>query len=707
MTRKEKIYNFIKDKNYKPMSFKDMAVLLSVPKEDKERFLTILSELETEGKIFKNSKNRYEAINVSGLLKGVFSSKGKSYGFVITDDGEKFFVNPNDTFDAFDKDVVLIKKTNTFRNGQKCNEGKIIKILSHTIQSLTGTYEEKKHFAFVTPDSKSFKNDIYISKKHCIPDADGKKVVVKITKWPQGNQKAEGIIEKVLGYADEKDVDMQCILSEFNLSQDFPKKVMLSALSFGDRVFEEELNGREDFRSHLIFTIDGDDARDFDDAVEIEKTETGYVLGVHIADVSYYVAENSSLDIEAGKRGTSVYLPSFVVPMLPEHLSNGLCSLNPHCDRLTLSVIINFDNDGSVTDYRVTEGVINSKYRMTYKKVLDIINGDENAREEYQEIVEPVLIMNELREKLKNKRLKNGSIDFSFPEIKIVLDDKGKATDVYKQYPDDAHSLIEEFMLCANVCVAREMFFAQIPSIYRIHEKPSPDKMADFSRLVSRFGYSLSTKNDNPQPRAFAELLEKIKGSKNELLLSKVMLRSLMKAKYSEVCVGHFGLGFEHYCHFTSPIRRYPDLVVHRILKEHIKYKLSENRKRFLASFVQKRAKSSSNAELNAMEAEREATDIKKTEFMADKIGNVYDAVISSITSFGLFAETEFGVEGLVSMTDLDDDYYEYDDTSLTLAGKHKGKIYSVGDAIKIRVKRADVKYREIDFYIESGDTDE
>ncbi len=705
MTRKEKIFNFIQDKNYKPMSFKDMAVLLSVPKEDKERFLNILSELEAEGKIFRNSKNRYEALDISGLLKGVFSSNGKSYGFVITDDGEKFFVNPHDTSGAFNKDVVLIKKTSSRHYNQKCTEGKIIKIISHGMQNVVGTYEAKKNFAFVVPDSKSFANDIYISKKHCVPDADGKKVLVKITKWPDGSKKAKGVIEKVLGFENEKDVDIKCILSEFGLEEEFPKKVILSALSFGDRVYEEELEGREDFRDHLIFTIDGDDARDFDDAVEIEKTKSGYQLGVHIADVSYYVAENSALDIEARKRGTSVYLPSFVVPMLPKHLSNGLCSLNPHCDRLTLSVIINFDNYANITDYRIAESVINSKYRMTYKKVLDIINGDEKTRKEYQEIVKPILIMNELKNKLKSKRLKNGSIDFYFPEVKLVLDENGKPTDVYKEYPDDAHSLIEEFMLCANVCVAKEMFFENLPAIYRIHEKPSPDKMDDFSRLVSHFGYSINTRNDNPQPIAFADLLRQIEGSKNELLLSKLMLRSLMKAKYSETCIGHFGLGFEHYCHFTSPIRRYPDLVVHRILKEHIKYKLSENRKRFLTSFVQKSAKSSSNAELNAMEAEREAADIKKAEFMSDKIGNVYDAVVSSITSFGIFAETEFGIEGLISMVDLDDDYYEYDETTLRLVGKHSRKIYSIGDEIKIRVKRADVKYREIDFYIESGDT--
>ena len=411
-------------------------------------------------------------LNGSGLLKGVFSSKGKNYGFVVTDNDEKIFISPSDTLGALDKDVVLIKKTNTSHNTQKSSEGKIVKIVSHGMQTVTGTYEAKNNFAFVVPDVKAFKNDIYISKKHCVPDADRKKVVVRITKWPEGDKKAEGIIEKVLGYEDEKNVDIECILAEFGLTREFPSKVMLSALSFGDRVYEEELTGREDFRDHLIFTIDGDDAKDFDDAVEIKKTKSGYLLGVHIADVSYYVQENSAIDIEARKRGTSVYLPSFVVPMLPEHLSNGLCSLNPHCDRLTMSVIMEFDHSGNITDYRITESVINSKYRMTYKKVLDILNGDDKLSKEYSEITNSIHIMNELREKLKNARLKNGSIDFAFPEVKIVLDENGKTLDVYKDYPDDAHSLIEEFMLSANVCVAKELFFHELPSIYRIHEKP-------------------------------------------------------------------------------------------------------------------------------------------------------------------------------------------------------------------------------------------
>jgi len=704
MNRKEKIYSFIQDKSYKPMTIKDMIILLSVPKTDKEKFLDILSELESEGKIYKNSKNRYEPIAGSGFVKGIFSSKGKSYGFVVTDDDERIFINPSDTSGAYDKDVVLIKKTVTSHSAQKSSEGKIIKIISHGIETITGTYEAKNNFAFVVPDSKTFKSDIYISKKHCVPDANGKKVAVKITKWPEGDKKAEGIIEKVLGFEDEKNVDMECILAEFGLNLEFPQKVLLSALSFGNRVYEEELSGREDFRDRLIFTIDGDDAKDFDDAVEIEKTSSGYVLGVHIADVSYYVSENSAIDNEARKRGTSVYLPSFVVPMLPEHLSNGLCSLNPDCDRLTVSVIIEFDHGGTILNYKITESVINSKYRMTYKKVLGILEGDAELSEEYREITKSIQIMNELREKLKSNRMKNGSIDFAFPEVKIILDDNGKPSDIYKEYPDNAHSLIEEFMLCANVCVAREMFYGELPAIYRILEKPTADKVNDFSRFVSRLGHILRTQSDNPHPRAFADLLQAIKGDKNELLISKVMLRSLMKAKYSENCSGHFGLGFENYCHFTSPIRRYPDLVVHRILKEHLRYTLSENRKKFLASFVQKSAKSSSKAELNAMEAEREASDMKKAEFMAERIGNVYDATISSVTSFGIFAETEFGIEGLISMTDLSDDYYEYDESSFTLRGRHKGKTYSIGDEIKIKVKRADIKYREIDFVIESGE---
>jgi len=707
MTRKEKIFGFISSDEYKPMSIKEIMNILCVPKDERMELESILNELEAEGMIYKNLKNKYQPIEGSGFLKGTYYSKGKAYGFVVTDDGEKYFVNPSKVNGAYDKDLVLFKVTRKIKSSDKCSEGTVVKVISHGTQRITGTYNQGKNFGFVTPDNKSFHSDIYIAKKHCISEADGQKVVVKITKWPDKNENPSGVIEQILGFEYEKDVDLKCIMAQYGLNPEFPSKVELSAIAFGDRVYDEEIEGREDYRDHLIFTIDGEDARDFDDAVEIEKNAHGYRLGVHIADVTYYVSENCALDIEARKRGTSVYLPGFVVPMLPTHLSNGLCSLNPHCDRLALSVIMDFDSNGKIVAHKITQSVIQSKYRMTYDTVDDIIKGNKEKQEEYAELSDAIDTMNELRLKLKSNRMSKGGIDFDFPEVKITLDANGKAVDAYKAYSNDAQSLIEEFMLAANVCVAQQMYWSEIPFIYRIHEKPSPEKISAFAKFAAQFGFAYKGNRDNPHPGAFADMLSKIKGSSKELMISKFMLRSLMKAKYSEENLGHFGLSFEHYCHFTSPIRRYPDLAIHRIIKEHIKYGLTPNRHKFLEGFVKKAAKSSSEAEINAMEAEREAIDMKKAEYMSQKIGEKFHATISSVTSFGIFAETDFGIEGLISMRDLDDDYYEYDEKTLTLIGKRTSKTYAIGDELTIKVKRADSKCREIDFTIESGDNDE
>ncbi len=706
MSRKNKILEFIKDENYTPMTVKDIMVLLCVPKEHKKELESILDSLEKEGQIYKNHKNRYVSSESAGFIKGVFNSKSRGYGFVVTDDEEKFYVYPEDTKGAYNKDTVLIKISRRFHSSDRCDEAKIIKIISHSDKPIVGKFEDSGNFGFVVPDSKDFGCDIYISKKNTAGAKNGQKVLVKITKWPDDNSNPEGVIEEVLGFEGEKDVDIKSVLLSHSINDEFPKKAVLSALSFGDRVYEEELDSREDFRDNLIFTIDGDDSKDFDDAVEIKEFENGYRLSVHIADVSYYVSENSVLDIEAMNRGTSVYLPGYVCPMLPKQLSNGICSLNPGVDRLTLSVIMDFDSDGNLKSYRICESVIKSKYRMTYKNVSKILEKDEKLCKEYEEILPSIIIMAELSDKLKSKRMAKGSIDFNFPETKIVTDESGKPTDIYKYLPGKSHSIIEEFMLMANVCVAQEMFWNEVPSVYRIHENPSKEKLSDFSRFIGYMGYTLKGRKDNPHPKAFADILKKIKGTKNELLISKVMLRSLMKAKYCENCLGHFGLGFSHYCHFTSPIRRYPDLVVHRILKEHLKYGLDEKRERFLSKFVIKAAKVSSLAEVRAMEAQRDAEDMKKAEFMKGKIGKTYDVIITSVTSFAIFAETDFGVEGMISYRDLEDDYYEFDEKSLSAVGKHAGKRYSIGDVIRVKVKRADPAFGEIDYIPESDDNE-
>lgn len=703
MSRKDKILNFINSDNYTPMRKKDISVLLGVPKDAKDILEKILIDLENEGEIFLNNKGQYESVKHSGLLRGEFELSPKGYGFINIDD-TKYYINKSSTHGAYHKDIVLFKVTHISKNEAYNNEGKIVKIISHTQKGIVGTFKKSKNFGFVVPDNKSF-GDIYIPKKHCDNVSDGQKVVAKITIWPTKDKNAQGYIEEVIGYENDKNVDIKCIEKEFDIISEFPKKVLLSALSFGDKVYDEEKEGRLDLRDNLIFTIDGDDAKDFDDAVEIEKTPSGYKLGVHIADVSYYVSENSAIDIEAQKRGTSIYFPGHVIPMLPTHLSDNLCSLVPNEDRLALSVIIDLDNDANVKSYEIKESVIKSKYRLTYNEVNKMLTNDKETLNKYKEVTNTIFIMKELKDKLKAKRLKN-SIDFDFPEAKIILDENSKVKDIYKTYQSDAHSLIEEFMLITNVCVAEKCFYLDLPFVYRIHEKPSYDKITTFSKFAGLIGLKLKCNADNPNPSSFNAILNEVKGTNKEALISKVMLRSLMKAKYSDFNEGHFGLGFPIYCHFTSPIRRYPDLMVHRIIKEHMKYSITQARERFLRSFVKKHSLSSSNAELKAMKAQRYAEDMKKAEFMENKIGERFSAYISSITSYGIYLETEFCVEGLVNMTDLDDDYYEFDEKTLQLIGKKTKRVFSIGDKYNIIVKKADKKTARIDFILDGSDLD-
>ncbi len=707
MTRKEKLLSFISDENYKPMKANEIAAIFDVPKHDRNEFNLILKELTDEGKIYKNSGGKYLLPESIGMIKGVFFANQKGFGFVIDKNEEKLFVAPSQTGNAYNNDTVLAKITKKSSCADKCSECIIVKVISRGSETIVGTFTRSKNFGFVLPDDKAFKSDIYISKKHSAYAVNGQKVVAKITKWPEDGDNPEGIIEEILGFPGDDGVDIKSIIRQYGFSESFPKKAELSAKAFGDEIYPQETEGREDFRDEMIFTIDGDDSKDFDDAVGIKRTKDGYILGVHIADVSYYVSENSALDIEASKRGTSVYLPGFVVPMLPKNLSNGICSLNPNCDRLTLSVIMEFDNDANLIKHKICESVIHSKYRLTYDNVTALLDGDEELSSKYKSIKSDLEAMNELAKKLKRKRLSKGSIDFDFPEVKIVLDNHGKAKDIYKYRSTASHKIIEEFMLSANTCVAEEMFWCELPFIYRIHENPSADKINAFKKFVLPFGFKFNANPDNPKPGAFAKFYESIRDSEKELLISKMMLRSLMKAKYSHENLGHFGLGFKYYCHFTSPIRRYPDLVIHRIIKEYLHHDLNEKRLRYLNKFTKNAAKTSSEAEIKAMEAEREADDMKKAEYMQSKIGCTFSAVISSIVSFGVFAETEFGIEGLISMTDLDDDYYEFDEKLLILRGRNTGRIYSIGDRITIKVKRADPDLREIDYYIEGSDCNE
>lgn len=696
MNRKETITQFINDENYVPMRKKDIAAVLGIPKSDMDELSAILSELESEGKIILSSKNRYIAVDSSDVISGIFDATMRGFGFVCRDGEDDIFIPPDDTKGAMDGDTVLVRKAHP-KSNEKRPEGKILKIITHAHETLVGTYHNQRNFGFVAVDDTKITDDIFISKSHNANAKDGQKVVVKITKWRDGDKKCEGEIIEILGNAYDSGVDVLCVLRKYGISQEFPQVVIDEARSLIPGITGDEIARREDFRTKTVITIDGTDAKDLDDAVCAERIDGGYELSVHIADVTHYVRENSPIDAEAFRRGTSVYFTDRVVPMLPVELSNNICSLNPHTNKLTLSVVMEISDDGELLSHRVVEGVISTAHRMTYDTVDKILLGDSETCAEYADIKDNILLMRELADILKTNRKKSGSIDFDFPETKIEVDQNGKPTNVYKYRTGVSNGIIEEFMLMANRTVAEAFYWLEVPFIYRIHEKPSADKIANFNSFLANM--NMRIKGSEPHPMEFARMLAEIRGTEREMLISKVMLRSLMKAKYSDSNEGHFGLAFRYYCHFTSPIRRYPDLAIHRIIKEYINGGLDADRAQHYAKFVTAAAKKSSEAEINAMQAEREVEDMKKAEYMCAHIGEEYDAIISSVTGFGFFAELENGIEGLVRLADMRDDYYHFNETSYTLIGERSGKTYKIGDKVRIIAAAANPSLRQIDFY--------
>lgn len=696
MNRKETITQFINDENYVPMRKKDIAAVLGIPKSDMDELSAILSELESEGKIILSSKNRYIAVDSSDVMSGRFDATMRGFGFVCRDGEDDIFIPPDDTKGAMDGDTVLVRKAHP-KSNEKRPEGKIIKIIAHAHETLVGTYHNQRNFGFVAVDDTKITDDIFISKSHNANAKDGQKVVVKITKWRDGDKKCEGEIIEILGNAYDSGVDVLCVLRKYGISQEFPQVVIDEARSLIPGITGDEIARREDFRTKTVITIDGTDAKDLDDAVCAERIDGGYELSVHIADVTHYVRENSPIDAEAFRRGTSVYFTDRVVPMLPVELSNNICSLNPHTNKLTLSVVMEISDDGELLSHRVVEGIISTAHRMTYDTVDKILLGDSETCAEYADIKDNILLMRELADILKTNRKKSGSIDFDFPETKIEVDQNGKPTNVYKYRTGVSNGIIEEFMLMANRTVAEAFYWLEVPFIYRIHEKPSADKIANFNSFLANM--NMRIKGSEPHPMEFSRMLAEIRGTEREMLISKVMLRSLMKAKYSDSNEGHFGLAFRYYCHFTSPIRRYPDLAIHRIIKEYINGGLDADRAQHYAKFVTAAAKKSSEAEINAMQAEREVEDMKKAEYMCAHIGEEYDAIISSVTGFGFFAELENGIEGLVRLADMRDDYYHFNETSYTLIGEHSGKTYKIGDKVRIIAAAANPSLRQIDFY--------
>ena len=696
MTRKEILLNFINDKLYVPMKLKEIAVMLSVPKQETDELRSILDELVFEGKIILTQKNKYLPASANEFVTGIFSSKDKGFGFVLSENGDDVFISAENTMSALNGDKVTALII-AGKSADKKREGKIIRIIKRANEYVVGTYRDGRNFGFVIPDDKKITKDIYIPKSKNIGSQNGQKVVAKINIWPENNKNPEGEITEILGNRGDIGLDVLCILKRYGINNEFSENVISELKNIANDVCIDDVKQRTDFRDITVITIDGADSKDLDDAISVCKNNDIYTLGVHIADVSHYVKENSYIDKEAFSRGTSVYFTDRVVPMLPKELSNGICSLNPDCVRLTLSVIMNIDSNGNLIDHHITEGVIKSKRRMTYDDVTGIIDDDFDLCQKYADIKNDIMLMHELAEILRLKRKSMGSIDFNFPETKITVDEKGKPIDVYKYTPTVSNGIIEEFMLMANKTVAEEYFWLELPFVYRIHEKPSADKLNSFNEFLKPM--NLHIRGEQPHSMEYAKMLDKIKGTDKEMLISKVMLRSLMKAKYSHSNDGHFGLGFKYYCHFTSPIRRYPDLLIHRIIKEYIKFGIDDKRFEQLKGIVMSAAEKSSETEINAMEAERAVEDMKKAEYMKNHIGDVYDAIISSVTNFGFFAELDNGIEGLVRVADLVDDYYIFDDKNYTLTGERTKKTYSIGDKIDIVVTNVNVASAQIDFY--------
>ena len=654
-------------------------------------------------KIVKNRKNRYK-LQEKTYYDGIYRKNQKGFGFVkLEGEDDEIYISKENSQNALNGDRVLIEITEE-KNKVKKAEGKIVKILKHEKDTVVGIFQNNKNFGFVVPDDKNFGTDIFISKKDFGKARNNHKVLVKITKYPKKGKNAEGKVIEVLGNVNEAGVDMLSIIKEHGLPYRFPEQVVEEAKKFGTKINNEEISKRVDKRDKNIFTIDGEDAKDLDDAVRVEKLDNGnYLLEVHIADVSTYVKENSLLDREALLRGTSIYMLGRVIPMLPRELSNGLCSLNEGEDRLTLSCEMEIDSKGNVVSSNVYKGVIKVTRRMSYTNVQKILDkSDENVLEEYKDYIKDFELMEELAKILKQRRINNGYLDLNIPESKIELDIDGKVTNVFKYETTFANEIIEQFMLTANETIAEKFYWLNSPFIYRVHEEPDIDKVKELNKFLFNIGLKIKITNEHVYPKEFAKILEEIKGKPEEKVISMLVLRTLKVARYEAENMGHFGIASKYYCHFTSPIRRYPDLFIHRVISKYLdaNYNLENKTLEKLEVEAKKRAKISSDREKVATTVEREAQDLKKAEFMEGKIGEEYLGVISSITSFGMYVELENTIEGLIRIHDLGDEYFIYNEERKMLIGERTNKVYKIGDKVKIRVKKASKLLRKIDFEI-------
>ncbi|RCX18542.1 ribonuclease R [Fontibacillus phaseoli] len=707
MITETELLAFMRETAYKPMTYQELEEHFQITDAAGfKEFLKLLNQLEQAGKILLTRSNRYGVPERMDLVRGRLQAHAKGFAFLIPDDREHpdVYVHANDLKSAMNGDIVLVRVSSKSAGGGKL-EGEVVRIVNRAITQVVGVFQHNETYGFVIPDDKRINRDIFVAQENFGGAVDGEKVVARIVNYPEGRSAAEGAIIEILGHKDDPGVDILSIIRKHQLPEAFPDEVMAEAQEAPDVIAEEEIakQGRRDLRNKVIVTIDGEDAKDLDDAVNVERLPNGHIqLGVHIADVGYYVREGSKLDQEAYNRGCSVYLVDRVIPMLPHRLSNGICSLNPKVDRFTLSCEMEFDEQMKVVKHDVFTSVIRTTERMTYTNVRKILQQeDPEVTERYSHLTDTFELMRELALKLRGNRMRRGAVDFDFEESKVIVDENGKAVDIVKRERSIAEQIIEEFMLAANETVAEHFHWLKVPFIYRIHEDPDQEKLMNFMAFVSNFGYAVKGgKGNKIHPRALQTLLEDIQGTKEQTVISTMMLRSMKQAKYDAESTGHFGLAAEFYTHFTSPIRRYPDLVIHRVIREVIEHggALPEARQEYLASRMQEIAQQSSERERVAVDAERDTEQLKKAEFMLDKVGEEFPGIISSVTSFGMFIELENTVEGLIRLSAMTDDYYHFHEQHMALIGERTSKIYRIGDEVKIRVARVNMDDHTIDF---------
>lgn len=700
---KEEVHTYFKESGTRPLKVDEIEQALSLDhSEDFKQLVIALNELEDEGELVRTRKNRFGLPDKMNLIRGKIQMHKKGFAFLIPDDEEQtdVYIHFTDLNTAMNNDIVLVRLEKQGDNAHR-PEGTVMRIIERTITQVVGTFESNRAFGFVIADDKRIPHDIFIPKENTNGAITGHKVIVEITKYPEGGKSAEGIVVHILGHKNDPGIDIISIIYKNGIPIDFPEEVIEQASRIEQEVDQEEINQRRDCRDETVVTIDGADAKDLDDAIGIKKADNGnMLLTVHISDVSYYIPTDSPMDKEAYERGTSVYLVDRVIPMIPHSLSNGICSLNPGVDRLTLACEMEIDATGKVVEHEIFEAVIRTSERMTYASVNKILaEHDEEEREKYKELVPMFEQMEKLAQMLRANRMTRGAIDFDFKEAKIEVDDEGRVENIAIRERSIGEKLIEEFMLITNETIAEHFHWLDVPFIHRIHEDPDEGKLQHFFEFLAGLGHAVKGTANEVHPRALQKVLESVAGEREEMIISKLMLRSMKQAKYDPNSIGHFGLATEFYTHFTAPIRRYPDLTVHRLIRTYLlEGKMDKRTRDQWKERLPDLAQHTSERERTAVDAEREVNDLKKAEYMQDKIGEEYNGVISSVTNFGLFIELENTVEGLIHVSYMTDDYYHFDERSYALIGERTANVYRIGEEVRIKVIGVNIEERAVDF---------